>query len=165
MDVFGNCLLLRGQVGMLRIPRLGAAGVVAAWSSGEGRITVAKSVADDRTERSLYMRANGYSHPAVKFMTVSDEHGTHIETLHYIEHYPADSRRPCKEQAPRSLARHAEHRSRCWRLSRKRSATQVNPSGSDCTHRTPRISSWKRSLLLTRCLPHRGARQVVPVPQ
>jgi hypothetical protein len=80
---------------MLRIPRAGAAGVVAAWSSGEGRITVAKSVADDRTERSLYMRANGYSHPAVKFMTVSDEHGTHIETLHYIEHYPPDSTALC----------------------------------------------------------------------
>jgi len=29
--------------------------------------------------------------PAVKFMTVSDERGSHIERLEYIEHYPPDT--------------------------------------------------------------------------
>ena len=41
----------------------------------------------------MYHRANGYSHPAVKFLTVSDGEGmgSHIEALHYIEHYPPDT--------------------------------------------------------------------------
>ncbi len=56
-------------------------------------VKAAKEAADDRTERSLYRRANGYSHPAVKFLTVSDGEGmgTHIETMHYTEHYPPDT--------------------------------------------------------------------------
>ena len=54
-------------------------------------LKTAKEASDDRVERSLYHRANGYSHPAVKFMTVSDERGTHIEELHYTEYYPPDT--------------------------------------------------------------------------
>ena len=55
----------------------------------------AKEVLDERIERSLAHRALGYSHPAVKFMTVSDEHGSHIERLEYIEHYPPDTAAMC----------------------------------------------------------------------
>jgi hypothetical protein len=53
-----------------------------------GAINVGKSFADDRIERSLYQRANGYSHPAVKaFMTRDGK----IVEHHYIEHYPPDT--------------------------------------------------------------------------
>jgi hypothetical protein len=50
-------------------------------------VRAAKEVSDDRVEKSLYQRANGYSHPAVKvFMT---REGKTIEHQ-YIEHYPPD---------------------------------------------------------------------------
>ena len=46
-----------------------------------------KEASDARVERSLYQRANGYSHPAVKaFMTRDGK----IVEHHYIEHYPPD---------------------------------------------------------------------------
>jgi len=50
-------------------------------------LKVGKSVADDRVEQSLYRRALGYSHDAVKIMTV--EGSVHVEP--YIEHYPPDT--------------------------------------------------------------------------
>lgn len=53
-------------------------------------LKTAKEVCDERMERSLYHRGIGYSHPAVKFMTVSDQHGSHIERLEYTEYYPPD---------------------------------------------------------------------------
>jgi hypothetical protein len=50
-------------------------------------LNVGKQAADDQVEKSLYQRANGYSHPAVKiFMT---RHGKTVEHQ-YIEHYPPD---------------------------------------------------------------------------
>ena len=52
-----------------------------------GALNVGKQAADDRVERSLYQRANGYSHPAVKVFMTRD--GKTIEH-HYIEHYPPD---------------------------------------------------------------------------
>ena len=63
------------------------------WPELANAVKAAKEAADDRTERSLYRRANGYSHPAVKFLTVSDGEGmgSHIETMHYTEHYPPDT--------------------------------------------------------------------------
>ena len=46
-----------------------------------------KEASDFRVERSLYQRAIGYSHPAVKaFMTRDGK----IVEHHYIEHYPPD---------------------------------------------------------------------------
>ena len=46
-----------------------------------------KQAADDRVERSLYQRANGYSHPAVKVFMTRD--GKTIEHK-YTEYYPPD---------------------------------------------------------------------------
>lgn len=46
----------------------------------------AKSVADQLVVASLFQRAVGYSHPAVKFVSTRDG----IETLNYMEHYPPD---------------------------------------------------------------------------
>ena len=53
-----------------------------------GALNVGKQAADDRVERSLYQRANGYSHPAVKVFMKRD--GTTVEHK-YIEHYPPDT--------------------------------------------------------------------------
>ena len=50
-------------------------------------VRAAKEVSDDRVERSLYQRANGYSHPAVKVFMTRD--GKTVEHK-YIEHYPPD---------------------------------------------------------------------------
>jgi hypothetical protein len=48
-----------------------------------------KEAADERVERSLYQRALGYSHPAVKiFMPANAEAPVYAE---YIEHYPPDT--------------------------------------------------------------------------
>ena len=56
-------------------------------SSGTMAIKAGKEASDARVERSLYQRANGYSHPAVKaFMTRDGK----IVEHHYIEHYPPD---------------------------------------------------------------------------
>ena len=52
-----------------------------------GALNVGKQAADDRVERSLYQRANGYSHPAVKVFMKRD--GTTVEHQ-YIEYYPPD---------------------------------------------------------------------------
>ena len=46
-----------------------------------------KQNADKRVERSLYERACGYSHPAVKFF----QHGKKIIKQEYIEHHPPDA--------------------------------------------------------------------------
>ena len=49
-------------------------------------LKVAGDIADDRVERSLYERANGYSVMAVKHFVIKDE----IQTVEYIQHYPPD---------------------------------------------------------------------------
>ena len=45
-----------------------------------------KELADAVIAESLYHRAKGYSHPAVKILTV----GGAVEKVDYIEHYPPD---------------------------------------------------------------------------
>lgn len=52
-----------------------------------------KREADDRVERALFERATGYSHEAVKIITVSDGNnmGSHVEQIPYTEHYPPDT--------------------------------------------------------------------------
>jgi hypothetical protein len=48
-----------------------------------------KDEADSRVERSLYERANGYSHPAVKiFLPGGAEKPVVVD---YVEHYPPDT--------------------------------------------------------------------------
>lgn len=47
----------------------------------------AKEIADMFVEASLYRRATGYSHPAIKFFCYEGV----IQTEEYIEHYPPDS--------------------------------------------------------------------------
>ena len=47
----------------------------------------AKGTADDKVERSLYERACGYSHPAVKIFC----QGAMVTREDYIEHYPPDT--------------------------------------------------------------------------
>lgn len=46
-----------------------------------------KEEIDAQVERSLFQRAMGYSHPAVKFFQVGGE----IVEKEYIEHYPPDA--------------------------------------------------------------------------
>lgn len=46
-----------------------------------------KDAADDRVERSLYHRALGYSHDAVKIFV----HGEKEHVVPYVEHYPPDT--------------------------------------------------------------------------
>lgn len=46
-----------------------------------------KDAADAQVARSLFERANGYSHPAVKILSTPDG----IQTVDYIEHYPPDA--------------------------------------------------------------------------
>lgn len=46
-----------------------------------------KEAADDRVERSLYHRAIGYSHPAVKIMQSEGE----VIVEPYVERYPPDT--------------------------------------------------------------------------
>lgn len=51
-------------------------------------LKAAKDIVDDQIERSLYERARGYSHKAVKiFMPPGSKEGVVVE---YIEHYPPD---------------------------------------------------------------------------
>lgn len=52
-----------------------------------------KAEADARVARSLFHRANGYSHPAVKIITVADgnNQGSHVEQVPYVERYPPDT--------------------------------------------------------------------------
>lgn len=50
-------------------------------------LKIAKSVADERVEKSLYHRAIGYSHTAVKMFQA----GGMILREDYIEHYPPDT--------------------------------------------------------------------------
>lgn len=47
----------------------------------------AKSIADDVVEASLFRRATGYSHKAVKFL----QHEGVVMKEEYIEHYPPDT--------------------------------------------------------------------------
>lgn len=46
-----------------------------------------KAESDARVEQSLYRRALGYSHDAVKIMTVGNE----VQQVPYVEHYPPDT--------------------------------------------------------------------------
>lgn len=62
----------------------------------QNAVESARDQANGRVARSLYERANGYSHPAVKIMTVPtvDEDGNKtVEIVHeaYTEHYPPDT--------------------------------------------------------------------------
>ncbi len=50
-------------------------------------LRVGKEAADARVEQSLYRRALGYSHDAVKIMTVDGN--VHVEP--YVEHYAPDT--------------------------------------------------------------------------
>lgn len=52
-----------------------------------------KSVADATVAHSLYRRALGYEHDAVKILTVADGNntGSHVEEVPYIERYPPDT--------------------------------------------------------------------------
>jgi len=50
-------------------------------------LKVGKDAADDRVEQSLYRRALGYSHDAVKIMTVDGS----VVHERYVEHYPPDT--------------------------------------------------------------------------
>src|SRR5271156_7211213 len=49
-------------------------------------LKTAKEILDARVEKSLYHRAVGYSHEAVKFLVV----GGKVVEKHYTEHYPPD---------------------------------------------------------------------------
>ena len=57
----------------------------------------AKEVADERVGRALYHRAIGYSHPAVKIVTVAlgNNAGSKVVREEYTEHYPPDTAAIC----------------------------------------------------------------------
>lgn len=52
-----------------------------------------KEEADARVAKSLFHRANGYSHPAVKIITVprGANMGSDVQQVPYIERYPPDT--------------------------------------------------------------------------
>lgn len=52
-----------------------------------------KERADAEIAQALYHRAKGYSHDAVKILTVADggNSGSHVESVPYVEHYPPDT--------------------------------------------------------------------------
>ncbi len=52
-----------------------------------------KERADANIAQSLYRRALGYSHKAVKILTVADGNntGSHVEQVPYVERYPPDT--------------------------------------------------------------------------
>ena len=77
---------------MLRIHGPTPGGGGSAGRRGEGGSPYGKQAADDRVERSLYQRANGYLHRAVKVFMRRD--GTTVEHK-YIEHYPPDPTSMC----------------------------------------------------------------------
>jgi hypothetical protein len=58
-----------------------------------GSLKNAKATADGEVERSLFRRAMGYEHDAVKIMAVADGQGigSHIEQVPYVERYPPDT--------------------------------------------------------------------------
>lgn len=51
-------------------------------------LKVGKEAADDRVEQSLYRRALGYSHDAVKIHVAGDGQITQVP---FVEHYPPDT--------------------------------------------------------------------------
>ena len=52
-----------------------------------------RSEADADVAHKLFRRATGYSHDAVKIITVADGNnsGSHVEQVPYVEHYPPDT--------------------------------------------------------------------------
>ncbi len=58
-----------------------------------GSIKRGKQQADAQVAKSLYHRALGYSHDAVKIITVANgnNQGSSVESVPYIEHYPPDT--------------------------------------------------------------------------
>lgn len=52
-----------------------------------------REIADHRVTKALYRRALGYSHPAVKILTVSggSGEGSSVEQVPYVERYPPDT--------------------------------------------------------------------------
>jgi hypothetical protein len=56
-------------------------------------LTRAKAEADALVEKSLFQRARGYSHPAVKILTVAlgGDRGSEVQQVPYTEHYPPDT--------------------------------------------------------------------------
>lgn len=56
-------------------------------------IELGKTDATAAVERALFQRATGYSHPAVKILTVSGGQGmgSTVEQVPYTEHYPPDT--------------------------------------------------------------------------
>lgn len=53
-------------------------------------IKAAKDAADQSVEKSLWARANGYSHPAVKHFF--DARRGEVITVEFIQHYPPDTK-------------------------------------------------------------------------
>lgn len=58
-----------------------------------GALKRGKDEADAMVAKSLYRRALGYSHDAVKILTVADgaNQGSHVEQVPYVERYPPDT--------------------------------------------------------------------------
>lgn len=53
----------------------------------------AKDSLDAQVEQSLFRRAMGWEHDAVKIITVADgnNNGSHVEQVPYVEHYPGET--------------------------------------------------------------------------
>jgi transposase-like protein len=83
-------------------------------------LELGREAADERVERSLFERATGYEHPAVKILTVSGGQGmgSHIETVPYTERYPPDveaakfwlkNRKPAKWREKSEVEQNVKH--------------------------------------------------------
>jgi len=83
-------------------------------------LQLGREAADERVERALFEKATGYSHPAVKIITVSDGSGagSHVEQVPYTEHYPPDTeaakfwlknRKPAKWREKSEVEQNVKH--------------------------------------------------------
>lgn len=88
-------LLAMATEGATDVQMAKAAGVgLSTFTAWKGRhedfrdaLKEAKNIADSFVEASLYRRATGYSHPAIKFFC----HEGRVQSEKYIEHYPPDT--------------------------------------------------------------------------
>jgi hypothetical protein len=94
---YRHCLLGATNVELGKLFSVSAQ-TIDAWMKAHPKfldaIKAGREDADSRVARALYHRAIGYSHPAVKILSVSGGPGagSSIEEVPYIEHYPPDTK-------------------------------------------------------------------------
>ena len=95
-QVHALCLLGATNADLARIFGVGITTVdrwIAAHDEFRGALKSGRDEADAQVAKSLYRRALGYSHKAVKIITVAsgNNQGSVVEEVPYIERYPPDT--------------------------------------------------------------------------